>query len=82
MVYEGDYYDFVSGTTYLVTCASGTFTCSAAGGGVSIYAEKTLLFSSLDWQTLGNYQSAGSCSSITGKTVTVTGGTMRCKNQW
>ena len=82
LVHGGAYYDFVPGTTYYITCSSGSFICSADGAGKSVYVAGTLAFSSLSWQTLGNYQAVKACSDISGKAVTITGGTMRCMNDW
>ncbi len=77
-------YDFTPGNTYTLNCGSNprTLACGADGSGKKLYFNNssTPSFTSQSWQDLNNFQSAGSCT--TGATVTVTGGTVRCKNTW
>ena len=77
-------YDFIPGTEYKVTCSGGgtNLICSGKGSGLYLYLDGTLKYTNQSWQTLGNYQSAGNDICNSEKTVTVTGGTIRCKNQW
>ena len=78
----GDSYDFTPGNTYTLDCGSNprTLICGADGSGKTLSINGTQTFESQSWQDINNFQSAGSCT--TGATVTVTGGTVRCQNNW
>ncbi|MDD7299243.1 hypothetical protein, partial [Fibrobacter intestinalis] len=83
-IYNGNSFDFEPDKEYVIkSCTGGgsTLTCGAAGEGKTLYANGNLSFTSQSWQSLDNFQSAGSIC-VAGTKITVLGGTVRCKNQW
>lgn len=79
LTYDGAGYDFAPGT-YNIGCTNGQIVCGAAGVGKTLSNSNGGGCSSLDWWTLSNMTTG--CGSCPGATITVTGGTMRCKNSW
>ena len=82
LIPDGDSYDFLPGNSYKINCSERSVLCSADKDGKTLYLNGVPRFTSLNWQNLDSYQSAGPCSEYTDKVVTITGGTMRCKNNW
>lgn len=83
-IYNGNSFDFEPDKEYVIkSCTGGgsTLTCGAAGEGKTLYANGNLSFTSQSWQSLDNFQSAGSIC-VAGTKITVLGGMVRCKNQW
>ena len=78
--HNGDTYDFEPANIYSINCGSNPrrLICGADGSGKSLSVDGDNVFNSQSWQTLDNLQDAGPCSS--GSMVSVTGGTVRCKN--
>lgn len=78
----GNTYDFEVGQSYVLSCSnSNNLICGANGGGKKIFVNGSEKWTSFDWQSLSNIQDTGvSCTS--GKTITVTGGTLHCKHGW
>lgn len=79
LTHGGAGYDFAPGT-YNIGCTNGDIVCGADGLGKTLSNSNGGGCSSANWWTLSNMTTG--CGSCPGATITVTGGTMKCKNDW